>query len=231
MNKKFAWHKEAERQWDDRVDFWNQNSKDMWDEGSRKTIIPFIQKHIAPDATIADIGCGDGYGSYRLHQAGYQVTGIDISPAMVERAKRQLKMGELTFIQGDLAGLDLDKESFDAIMAINCLEWTEVPSDGLKEMVRILRPGGKLCIGVLGPTAAPRKNSYRRLYGEDVICNTMMPWEFKTLAEEMGLKVIDGHGVYKRGVSDKRLKGLPVELQQALTFMWVFMLEKSLNKI
>ncbi|WP_085505026.1 class I SAM-dependent methyltransferase [Thalassobacillus devorans] len=225
-NNNFEWHKEVERQWDVRADFWNENSKTMWEEGSRKTIIPFLQKHIKPESSIADIGCGDGYGSCKLHEAGYKVTGIDISPEMIERAKRQLEGEELTFRQGDLAGLDVEDESYDAIMAINCLEWTEVPADALKEMKRILRPGGKMCIGVLGPTAAPRKNSYRRLYGEDVICNTMMPWEFEAMAQEMGLKVLDGHGVYKRGVTDIQLKNLSEDLQQALTFMWVFMLEK-----
>jgi hypothetical protein len=72
----------------------------------------------------------------------------------------------------------------------------------------------------------PRKNSYRRVYGEEVICNTMMPWELEKMAEETGWKVVDGHGVYKREVSEEMVKGLPTDLKQALTFMWVFLLEK-----
>ncbi len=65
-----------------------------------------------------------------------------------------------------------------------------------------------------------------RLYGENVVCNTMMPWEFEKLAKEQGFQVVDGMGVYKRGVNEKMLEQLSVELRQALTFLWVFMLKK-----
>ncbi|MBM7554312.1 class I SAM-dependent methyltransferase [Thalassobacillus pellis] len=226
MGNTFEWHKEAEKQWNSRADFWNENSKNMWDEGSRQTIIPFFQQYVSPGDKVADIGCGDGYGSFKLHQSGYDVTGVDIAPEMIERAKQQVSADELTFVQGEMTELDFSDESFDAVMAINSLEWLETPAKGLAELKRIVRPKGKLCIGVLGPTAAPRQNSYRRLFGENVICNTMMPWEFELMAEEMGLNLIGGEGVYKRGISEKRLKGLPKELRQAMTFMWIFMLEK-----
>lgn len=39
----FRWHKEAEKQWDGRADFWSKQSQDMWNSGSRSTIIPFFQ--------------------------------------------------------------------------------------------------------------------------------------------------------------------------------------------
>jgi hypothetical protein len=111
-------------------------------------------------------------------------------------------------------------------MAINSIEWTERPLEALNEMRRVLKSGHLLCVGLLGPTAAPRINSYRRLYGEPVICNTMMPWEFEKLAQENGWELVDGEGVYKRGVSEKMVANLPAELKQALTFMWLFMLRK-----
>lgn len=57
----------------------------------------------------------------------------------------------------------------------------------------------------------------------------MMPWEFEQLAKEQGFKVVDGIGVYKRGVNEKMLGQLSTELQQSLTFLWVFML-KSIKK-
>ncbi|UOR10404.1 class I SAM-dependent methyltransferase [Halobacillus amylolyticus] len=223
----FNWHQEAEKQWDGRAEFWNANSKNMWDEGSRKTIIPFLQKHVQIGSKVADLGCGDGYGSYKLGKAGYTVTGLDLSEDMIKRANSRLEQDNLQFVQGDLVNLPFEKESFDGIMAVNSLEWTEVPYKGLEEMKRVLKPGGKLCIGVLGPTAKPRMNSYRRVYGEKVICNTMMPWELEQMAGETGWKLTDGHGVYKREVEKKDLSGLPVELRQALTFMWVFIFEKE----
>lgn len=132
----------------------------------------------------------------------------------------------LSFVKGDLSSLPFENEQFPAILAVNSLEWTEQPLQALHEIKRVLRSDGYACIAILGPTAKPRENSYPRLYGKDVVCNTMMPWEFEKLAEEQGFQVVDGIGVYKRGVNEKMLGQLSVELQQALTFLWVFMLKK-----
>ncbi|MBM7663244.1 ubiquinone/menaquinone biosynthesis C-methylase UbiE [Bacillus mesophilus] len=222
----FDWHYEAQKKWDEKADFWNQSSKDMWDQGSRSTIIPFLQQHIKP-CSILDAGCGDGYGSYMLQKQGFKVTGVDVSTNMIEIAKGRDTKNELQFLQSDIAKMPFPDASFEAIMAINSLEWTIDPLEVVKEFKRVLRPSGTLCIGLLGPTAAPRQNSYQRLYGENVICNTMMPWELQSLAEENGFRLIDGHGVYKKGVTPQTLNGLSSELKQALSFMWVFMFEKK----
>lgn len=226
MTEQFNWHVEAERVWNDKAEFWNSRSKDMWEAGSRKTIIPFIKQHIEKGNHIADLGCGDGYGAYKLYKEGYRVTGLDLSHDMIERANKRLETDRLSFVQGDLIKLPFQDESFDGLMAVNSLEWTEVPYEGLKEMKRVLKPGGKLCIGILGPTAMPRVNSYRRVYGEKVVCNTMMPWELEKMAEETGWRILDGHGVYKRGVEPESIEHLTDDLKQALTFMWVFIFQK-----
>ncbi|MFQ3545098.1 class I SAM-dependent methyltransferase [Halobacillus rhizosphaerae] len=225
MNKPYNWHKEVEKQWNDRAEYWNENSQQMWEKGSRKTIIPFLQNYLSTSSHVADLGCGDGYGSAKLHDRGYQVTGVDISQDMIARAKGSNTKENIQYVQGDITRLPFKEDTFDGVMAINCLEWTEVPAEGLSEMKRILKPGGKLCIGVLGPTAKPRVNSYPRLYGKEVICNTMMPWELEELASENGWKLKDGHGVYKREVKEQHRTGLPDELLQSLTFMWVFLFE------
>lgn len=227
MTDHFDWHREAEKAWDERAVYWNQNSKTMWDSGSRKTIIPFIERHIPKGSKVADIGCGDGYGAYKLYRAGYDVTGVDISREMIELANKRVKSDQLCFVQGDLTDLSFKPNTFDAVMAINSLEWTEIPVIALQELKRIVKNNGYLCAGILGPTAKPRMNSYSRLYGKPAVCNTMMPWEFQQLAVENGWEVVDGHGIYKREVKERHYQDLPVELQQALTFMWVFMLKNE----
>jgi len=198
----------------------------MWEEGSRKTIVPFILKHIPQESYLADLGCGDGYGSWKLNQAGYHVVGVDLSKEMIAKAKKRGVNEHLTYSQGDLTHLPFQNESFSGLVAINSMEWTEEPLKALNEMKRVLKKNHFLCLGLLGPTAGPRANSYRRLYGEPVICNTMMPWEFSQLAKENGWQVVDGKGVYKQGVQEEKIADLPTELEQALTFMWLFMLRK-----
>ncbi|WP_416150324.1 class I SAM-dependent methyltransferase [Salipaludibacillus sp. HK11] len=222
----FDWHKQAKNLWDEKTDFWNQSSKGMWETGSRKSIVPFIQKHIPKGRFIADLGCGDGYGSYKLNQAGYHVTGIDLSKQMIETAKAEARNKQIEFLQADLTDLPCENETFSGLMAINSIEWTEHPLKALDEMRRILKKDHFLCLGILGPTAAPRANSYNRLYGESVICNTMMPWEFEQLAEENGWEIIDGEAVYKKGVTEGMASHLAKDLKQSLTFMWLVMLKK-----
>lgn len=222
----FNWGKEAKEQWDGRASFWNERSTAMWDKGSRKDIIPFINKHMKKGDKILDIGCGDGYGSFKLHQSGYDVTGMDISSEMINLAKERLHSNQISFLQGDVNHLPFESNSFDGIMSINVLEWTEIPSKAVKELLRVVKNDGLICIGLLGPTAGPRANSYPRLHGEKAICNTMMPWEFQRLAVKEGLISVDGIGVYKDAVKEQHHKDLPLELKQALTFMWLFMLRK-----
>lgn len=230
LEKNITWQRAAEKEWDGRARFWNTRSKSMWENGSRKRIIPFIKEHIEMEKKILDVGCGDGYGSYKLDEAGYEVIAVDISSEMIALAKENRKQQDISFVQADVITLPFADGHFDAVLSINVLEWTENPLVALKELQRVLTTNGKLCIGILGPTAGPRSNSYSRLYGDQVVCNTMMPWEFLRLSEENGWKHIASFGVYKEGVETKHYDTLPLELQQALSFMWIFMLQKEEKK-
>lgn len=220
------WHEAAQQKWDNQADFWNQNSEEMWDSGSRSKILPFFEQYVKKGAKIVDVGCGDGYGTYKASKAGYHACGVDLSAQMIRIAKERGESEYLSFVEGDLIALPFQDEEFDAVLAVNSLEWTEKPLLALTEIKRVLQPDGFACIAILGPTAHPRKNSFPRLYGKEAVCNTMMPWEFEQLAGQQGFELIDGIGVYKRGVDEKMVGQLSVELRQALTFMWVFMLKK-----
>ncbi|MFZ3579429.1 class I SAM-dependent methyltransferase [Virgibacillus sp. DJP39] len=223
----FNWKKEAELQWDSRAQFWNERSVGMWDNGSRKDIVPFIEKHMEKGSRVYDIGCGDGYGTYKLHKLGLDVVGMDLSGEMISLAKERIADEEISFIQGDVMDLPFEDNSCDGIMSINVLEWTETPAHAVKQLRRVLKKGGMLCVGILGPTAGPRAHSYPRVYGEKAIANTMMPWEFQKLALENNFTYVDGFGVYRDGVKPQNYEGLPDDLKQALTFSWIFMLKKE----
>ncbi|MEI5907272.1 class I SAM-dependent methyltransferase [Bacillus spongiae] len=206
---------------------WHNRTRMMWEKGSRKQIIPFFAKHTPFKSSVVDLGCGDGYGSFLLHELGYKVVGMDLSEKMVSIAKKNEKK-DLSFLQGDLASLPFKTEQFDAAMAINSLEWTKDPLHSLREIKSVLKPGGTVLLGILGPTAHPRTNSFPRLRGEPFICNTMMPWECKQLAEEEGFKVIGEEWVWKESVPQiVRRSTMPEELKEALTFMTLILLKKG----
>lgn len=226
----FNWSEEAERQWDARTSNWSSKSQEMWETGSRKEITPFFVKHVRIGGLVCDLGCGDGYGSLKLSRMGFSVTGIDVSEEMIQRAKEINIESSAKFEKGDISSLPFPDDSFDAVLAINSIEWTERPLKVLNEIQRIVKPGGYACVGILGPTAAPRVSSYRRLYDEKVICNTMMPWEFEKLAEENNWGKEDSLGVYKRGTAQLPIGSLSNELRQSISFMWVLMLKNDKQK-
>jgi SAM-dependent methyltransferase len=93
-----------------------------------------------------DLGCGPGQVARYLHERGAAVMGIDLSPAMVERAARLVPGVE--FRQGDMTALDLPDESLAGIAAFYSL--IHIPREDLAatlaELRRVLRPGGLLLI-------------------------------------------------------------------------------------
>ncbi|WP_134686000.1 class I SAM-dependent methyltransferase [Brevibacillus migulae] len=223
------WNSYVERTWNDNAPGWHSRSEEMWEKGSRKTILPLLTQLISPESgTILDAGCGDGYASRKLAKAGYQVEGIDLSAEMIELATKQIDPGlAVCFQQGSITALPFPDQHFAGILAINVVEFTEDPLHTLRELYRVLQPDGVLVLGILGPTAAPRAYSYRRLYGEPVIQNTMMPWEAKHLATENGFTLVAEEPVYRDGVKAELTKGLAKELRQALSFLTLFALKKE----
>ena len=95
---------------------------------------------------ILDVGCGAGFFSVLLAKEGYQVTGVDLTPDMVENA-RTLAEEEKTdceFFVMDAENLRFADESFDVVISRN-LTWTlpDVKS-AYREWVRVLKKGGIL---------------------------------------------------------------------------------------
>lgn len=227
MMEVFNWRDQSEKLWNERAENWNSRSEKMWENGSRKDIIPFFQKYVKKNALVCDLGCGDGYGSYKLTQAGYEVTGVDVSEEMLEKAAAVNAGGSAKFLKSDMENVPVENKQFDAILAINSIEWTESPLNVLYEMKRILKDDGIVCIGILGPTAGPRVNSYRRLYGEKVVCNTIMPWELERLAGENGFEKLDEYPVFKKDAEELSKGSLSNEMKQVLSFMYIFIFKKK----
>ena len=67
---------------------------------------------------VVDIGCGTGNHSVRLSKLGYEVTGVDISPAMLKRARSKVR--KMRFILGDMKELRaiIPKARFDAAISL-----------------------------------------------------------------------------------------------------------------
>lgn len=114
---------------------------DSWDT-------QFYQKYAetlaecARDGKALDVGCGVGQVLDRVRQTGVDVVGVDVSETNLKRARE--RHDQVLFYDG--LRLPFKPESFDAVGALNVLEHVEEPESFIKEMIRVLRPGGRLVL-------------------------------------------------------------------------------------
>jgi len=86
-------------------------------EWVKKSLAEFIK----PGMSVLDIGCGTGVTSRHMAALGANVTGMDISPALIEYAKSQPSLREIKYIVQDVADIDLN-QAFDAIVMADVFE-------------------------------------------------------------------------------------------------------------
>jgi SAM-dependent methyltransferase len=93
-----------------------------------------------------DMGCGPGHVARYLHEIGVEVCGVDLSPAMIERARRLVPGVE--FRQGDMMALDAHDRAWEGIVALYSI--IHISRDDMAptlcELWRVLRPGGLLLL-------------------------------------------------------------------------------------
>ena len=95
----------------------------------------------------ADIGAGAGFVTEGLLRRGLRVIAVDRSEAMLEEMKRKFgEGGAVEYRIGEAESLPLEDRSVDYVFANMCLHHVESPSTAVREMARILKPGGRLVI-------------------------------------------------------------------------------------
>ena len=95
---------------------------------------------------ILDAGTGTGFLHIPLVELGHKVVGVDLSQGMMSicRRKAQEKGLEIDLRMGDVESLDLEDESFDAVVSRWVLWTLPHPDKALKERRRVVKPGGKI---------------------------------------------------------------------------------------
>ena len=120
------------------------------DREQRRALAPWLR--VAPGTRVLDVGCGVGRWSCLLAARGAAVTGIDISPTMVARARERAQRGGVAtrchFVVGDLAHLDLPQR-FDLVLGVTVLQHILDPralAAALRAMSAHLVPGGRMVL-------------------------------------------------------------------------------------
>lgn len=107
-----------------------------------------------PPASVLDVGGGAGHQSFPLAEAGYDVTLLDSSPAMLDKARRRLEglpeevRRRVTFVEaeGERAEQAVNGRRFDAVLCHGVLGYVEQPEPVIDQLCRCAAPGGIVSI-------------------------------------------------------------------------------------
>lgn len=108
-----------------------------------------IEKLLPRNLVLADIGCGTGSLTFELARFAQRAIGVDLSKEMLRRARAMAKqrgLANVEFRQGDALKLPLESGSVDAAFCVMVLHFLPAPADAVKELCRIVRPGGAVIV-------------------------------------------------------------------------------------
>ena len=124
---------------------WDGLRSGYFGEGVRQAAI--ARAYLRPEMTVADVGAGTGFIAAGLAPLVHKVYVLDGSPAMLDVARQNLaSFSNIEFKVGDSQALQLPDGSVDAAFANMYLHHCPDPLAAIREMVRILKPGGRLVI-------------------------------------------------------------------------------------
>jgi 2-polyprenyl-3-methyl-5-hydroxy-6-metoxy-1,4-benzoquinol methylase len=103
-------------------------------------------------ARVLDVGCGDGALVCAAASWGAEATGVDPDPEMLAAARsRAAREGiRAAFMEGRVERLPFPDASFDVVFSVTVLCFTRDAASAVRELARVLRPGGRLVLGELG---------------------------------------------------------------------------------
>lgn len=117
----------------------------------RSVFARLIDRAIAPDARVVDVGCGTGQMCLYLARAGRTVIGADLTRASLQlgaAAARRFALDRVQFVETDLRRPALKAGSFDVIYSAGVLHHTPNPRASFAHLAQLARPGGTIVLGV-----------------------------------------------------------------------------------
>ena len=145
-------------------------------------------------ADVLDFGCGTGWLSIALARQGCNATGLDISPAAIDLARRVAQKelmqaeGSATFATYDGARLPFEDASFDRIVCFDAFHHVMDQDGTIAEFARLLRPGGRAAFVEPGPHHSTTPQSQQEMLQFRVIENDVCMAAIARAAARCGLK-------------------------------------------
>ncbi len=138
-----SYHREMTRElWDAEADSFDEEPDHGLANSVTRTAWRDLLLGVMPEAParVADIGCGTGTLARLLVDNGYEVDGVDFSPAMIERARA--KVPEARFVLGDASSPALGSGCYDAVLCRHVLWALPDPAAAIAHWVGLLKGDG-----------------------------------------------------------------------------------------
>jgi ubiquinone/menaquinone biosynthesis C-methylase UbiE len=157
---------------------------------------------LPPGASVLEVAPGPGYFCIELAKLGlYKITGLDISKSFVEIASRNAAAAgvQADFRLGNASAMPLEDRSFDFIFCQAAFKNFSEPVDAIREMYRVLRPGGKAMIVDLRRDATPQEihNEIEQM-NLGAVDKLMTTWTFKQMLLKSAYRVSDMESMISR---------------------------------
>lgn len=166
-------------------------AKPIADESALRLLVEF--SGAAPEDTVLDVACGGGLVVCAFAQVVSHATGIDVTPAMLDRARvlaREKGLDNVSWRLGDVGALPYRDASFSIVVSRFTFHHFPDPLAVLKEMARVCAPRGRVVVADVEASADPAKaaefNRMERLRDPSHV-RTMPVSELKSLFGAAGL--------------------------------------------
>lgn len=132
-----------------------ERQREMWTSGDYVDIATTIESvaaglvdrmDLADGQDALDVACGTGNATIPAAQRGARLTGLDLTPKLIEIARRRAEEAgvEATFLEGDAERLPFDDGSFDRVMSVLGAMFAPDQKRTAEELIRVCRPGGRI---------------------------------------------------------------------------------------
>lgn len=146
---------------------------------------------------VLDVACGAGIVACHLAHLARHVTGIDVTPAMIERCRNRQSSNNLTNLSwhlGEVLPLPMTDASFTLVISRYAFHHFQEPAKVLQQMVRVCVPGGRIAIVDVTPKPEVllQYNAMEKLRDPSHVA-ALTCEEFLQMGADLGLKLLSKH--------------------------------------
>lgn len=144
----------------DAIDALKEQQKKLWEGFAPIELVTTIPAarlvkfaQVRSGMRVLDVGCGTGVVALTAAQMGAQVCGLDLTPALLERARESAALCglDVDWREGDAEALPYEDESFDLVLSQFGHMFAPRPQVAAKELLRVLKPGGTVAFSTWPP--------------------------------------------------------------------------------